>query len=262
MTNKYDIHALRERQRYPGAVDPKLGIWLPTALATPTVWIDFADKTKIFTNTGLSTPVVNSFDYVMGVADKSGNGNNLTQSNSSLAPQWIESIKNNRSGMFFDSSRYLQFAARVCPLSDFTLFMVACYHIGTVGDRRPVGFENSSSGTHGMGLYSDGKWWIIRDNGSNYDINMSITPSKGTWYLWELRIDPASQSQAWVNGSSGGTSAATTFSDASITGNIGSSGSDAVIFHGYMGEFLIYPALTDANRQIVEKYLNHKWAIY
>lgn len=66
------------------------------------LWIDFSDMARIFTDAAKTTPVATDGDVIGAIEDKSGNGNDATQTDAGEKPLYRTNIINGRSVGRFD----------------------------------------------------------------------------------------------------------------------------------------------------------------
>lgn len=93
----------------PTAVGCALGVQFGGALFdvlaySPGLWLDAADASSLYTDTGLTTPVSASTDLVAGWRDKSGNGRHFLQATSGVRPQYFTGVQNGLSTVRFDGT--------------------------------------------------------------------------------------------------------------------------------------------------------------
>lgn len=123
------------------------------AATSPLAWWD-ANR-DLYTDTGLTTPVVNDGDAVAGWKDQSGNGYHVLQSTAGDRPLYRASVSsiNNKPAVEFVSSDYLIKTALGAPilgnLSTYTIFVV--FRTTTAAQHYTFTEGNSASGNSYLG---------------------------------------------------------------------------------------------------------------
>ncbi len=204
-------------------------------------------------------------NYVSKWADQSGNGNDAVQAVGSAQPLWVDGILNSKPVISFDGiGDFLDFpSGMLYNLSAISFFIV----IKPVGINSNKGyFAPSLSYNTGISLYSYPSWTL---NINGYRI-FSSPPNaiilESAWTLSNFLYSTSSTS-GYING---GTIAPF---DAAFKGNLELNGVYALgryaggigSYYGQMevSEVIIYnSAISDANRQLVETYLNSKYALW
>lgn len=79
---------------------------IPLGGETPKLWNDGNDKSTMFTDTAMTTLVINDGDSIAAWADKSGNNNNAIQSTLGNRPTYKTNILNGKSVLSFDCAAY------------------------------------------------------------------------------------------------------------------------------------------------------------
>ena len=186
--------------------------------------------------------------------DQSGNGNDATQTSPSLKPTWRASIRNGNPACRFTDSSYLNVSMPSRSLTGF--YCAAVYQTPAYSQFHTVV----------VGL----NWYLaVGANSSEYNLYLRtsmaaqnpnpINPLIGDWVLLEMVWDGSQSS--WYNNQS----LITSVSQAGIFA-FDCTSISSYSPYGWAGditELLIYPsALSDADRQHNELYLNRKYNIY
>ena len=88
------------------------GGFAPTDFATILFWINGADATTLFEDTGRTDPVDVSGDFVAGVADSSSGSNHLLQATAAHQPTYIDPAENGLSAIRCDGTNdHLEWAS-------------------------------------------------------------------------------------------------------------------------------------------------------
>lgn len=188
------------------------------------------------------------------VTDLSGNGNHLASLCGGNNVLW----RNGANGIggipawSFGGGVGMNAGGRVLPLAGFTLFAVLTYSGG-----RLIGLENSGSGTHGLGMLQSSGLWIIRNNGSTWDVSFSGTSPE----VLSLAVGSGG-GRASVNGTITTNASAVSFSDASVVFTLGGSGEHAAGFNGKVAMFASYAVkMNSTDQDAVVTYLRGKYGI-
>ena len=230
-------------------VAPGASPWTPASISGLKLWIDFSDADTLFTDDG-STKVTADADKIYRSNDKSGNNYYASNWYEASRPLYKTSIINGLSvASFVDSNDALRMPSDL-TLDAFSVVFVI----------RPVTlqwnglFFSSMSQAHYIG--SQGGNIRMRTTGtSNTELTARSQIADNNNYILSITYD-GSTAKAYKNGSdisAGGKSMTGTYVFEFL--------SSANIFQ--LGEVAVYnTALSDANRQAVEVYLNAKWNIY
>jgi hypothetical protein len=225
----------------------------PLAL-TPYVWYDASISGNLTT-------------YVW--TDKTGNSRNATQSTLGSVPTWTASVQNGLGGLLFSGAQCFNLPTLTSfnPISIFVVAKATSFTSGAM-----ILSLTASTGIYfrsGGGATNPTYTSYGVDYGSSsyrYVPNSAVTDTNT--HLWGFVL-PASGLGTFTfdgvvgNAASGFTTSqiGTTYS----TGSIGAYGQTASSspFTGYIFEVIIFNyALSTAQRQSIEGYLNKKWAIY
>ena len=257
----------------------------PPAIENMALWLDGADASTMYTDTGCSTAVSTDGDAVACWADKSGYGRHFTQATANQRPAYRTSALNSLPGLDFlyagdgngdvleddDGENYIN------GFSAFEFFIVVQSDV-TNTDRGVLDTEDPDGADDNITLRYDAAGWgggcsncikggINSSSGSVQSESVTNTQSTSgqvigaTWNSggeFKIYIDGVF-SQSWDDGTVGGnTSAATKMI-------IGKGPKDTGAGNGWDGKVLevIYfnTALTNAERDQVMDYLKDKWGI-
>lgn len=195
---------------------------------------------------------LNDGDAVATWSDASGNANNATQGTVSARPTFKTNIKNGRPALQFDGVDDGMGLASAITLSGYSVFVVWSQNDATdgsvalikAGDPFNYHYLNPTSIHHQPGTPTL----------STYSV---VTPA-GTWALTQA-VRTGTSLKIGKNGTlDAGRTSTTDWS----TDLIGAPYAGGASFNlsGYVAEILIYNSgLSDANRQLVEQYLQTKW---
>lgn len=214
-------------------------------------WFDMSDQSRLFTDTAKTTPVSADLDPIGAVEDKSGNGNDATQTGGNR-PIYRTNVQNGLSIARFDGvSHYLNMPASVHTQGEF--FVVSSH-----GD-------TSTGVILGHSVNVD----LIRFNNNALNhriadgtIDILVNTTNGDTSVFHL-LDAsmtATTVNAYVNGVTAGND---THSGSSMSFDlIGVFNMSALWLNGDIGEILIYDhALTSEERTSIQNYLMNKWGI-
>jgi hypothetical protein len=229
----------------------KWGLWSsfnPTSISGLQLWLDSSDSGTLFQDSAGVIPAINDGDPVGYWKDKSGNNRNFTQSTAANRPALKTNIQNSKNIIRFDGvNDFIQpsgYALGPQPVTVFTVFKT-----------NGTGYHNiyDTSGSNPM-------MWIDGSGRIEFDI---------TGYTSSSVVNTATL-VSYVNASSGGIIAINGVT-ATSPYNVALSSSATTFFNRgggqtYKGDFyemLIYnSALSTAQRQQVETYLNQKWGVF
>jgi hypothetical protein len=216
--------------------------WNPSALDDMLLWLDANDISSILHDSNL----------VSEWKDKSGNGNNATQTVSANKPSTGTSEINGLNTLKFDGSTdFLNVTSFSGTPSIYLLISVN----GTSGNRRIL-----SQGGH---LNANGLGFFLRVKNNNIESTFAGTTlntpiSSSTAYIISLDWS----TKMWLNGTLVGSKNQKQLTSTNIL-NISSFGNGTGEFYdGNIGEIiLIYSLSTSNERQVIEGYLAHKWGL-
>lgn len=216
--------------------------------------------------------------------DISGNGRNATQGTPANRPAIITNALNGRQVRRFDGTNdFLTQGYRSIfrNIAGITLFVV-CKPTSLGSSERAL-FSSIIGGApsekHRCFLGVDN---LAQPSGFNYggrrldgdfgDFNQSSSDYNGSSFysVTTQHRHSSAQKQLWINGTSNHldtsfqTTGSTSDTDSAYDTHIGRYSNPAsAFFQGDIAEILVFPtALSDAQRQSVENYLNNKWTIY
>lgn len=239
--------------------------FVPTEVAGLLLWLK--GDTGVYSDAG-TTPAVNT-DPVYQWNDQSGNANHVLQATLGLRPLYATNIQNGKAVIDFDGSDdTLKNTATslITANTAYTVFVVAKSDIAGGGALFCIRLTTTYSGS--IVVESAGVDYMHGD-GVNAASNITIADSafKTSPFLTVHRYTGASAVPTFfVNAAeravTGGTAQGT---ESGTTGfSVGMTTAAAVQWwNGWIAEVLFYnTALSTANRQSVESYLNSRWAIY
>lgn len=246
---------------YPMVLRPASGSasFSPTDISGLVAWYDFSDITTLFQDSARTTPVTADADRIGGVTDKSGSARHLGQGTASKRPTYKTAIQNSKSiGRFDGSDDVLTFTTET--LTAFTLLVVSKKTSTSYGvmEWRTAGqagfaYASETAGTWRSNLTISS---AAADEVSNTKNNAAAEAVPTAFHLdiWDsaptLRVNGASATTAAGGGGWG----------ARGGGQVGRFYNN---FNGDIGEILVYnSALSAANKQTLETYINTKWAVY
>ena len=220
--------------------------WTPAQITTE-LWFDAADSSTITTAGG----------SVSAWNDKSGNARNATQATSANQPTHSTTGFNGLPGVTFDGTN----DTMIHGLNTGGPFsLVAVYKTGSLqGTYRGImaAGPNNSSGNMLLMRNFGGK---IGSYGSS-DIDSTVSYATGQTVMVIVEDDNTGGTKTfWINGSSSGTYTQNPVGQA--TAHIGGHATDSQQAAMTLAECLALPGIpTTTNRQLVEGYLAHKWAL-
>lgn len=242
---------------------------VPTDIAGLTLWLDASDSTTLFQNSDGTTPAIADSDPIGYWGDKSGNGNNVIQSDVSLKPSLKLTIQNNKNTLRFDGTND-KLTGNLSPQSsDRTMFIVAkrtsttsawrgaiLLNANDINDQTGTTqyiIQQAGNGTNslGGGRPAGGLEYTYTGNGTNYFIISQTNTLTG--------------SAAKMNGASAGSvSHASTSIGTGVQVRIGSGRlSNTETWYGDIAEVIVYNSVLSAyNIVFLESYLNTKWGAY
>lgn len=229
----------------------KWGLWAsfnPSSISGLQLWLDSSDSGTLYQDSAGVIPAINDGDPVGYWKDKSGNSRNFIQSTAANRPSLKTSIQNSKNIIRFDGSNdFIQpsgYAVGPQPVTVFTVFKT-----------NGTGYHNiyDTAGSNPM-------MWIDGSGQIEFDVS---------GYRSSSVLNTATL-VSYVNASSGGI---ITINGVTATSpyNVALSSGSTTFFNRsggqtYKGDFyemLIYnSALSTAQRQQVEQYLNQKWGIF
>jgi hypothetical protein len=220
--------------------------WTPAQITTE-LWFDAADSSTITTASG----------SVSQWNDKSGNARNATQATAANQPAHSTTGFNGLPGVTFDGTN----DTMIHGLNTGGPFsLVAVYKTGSLQSayRGVMAAGPNNSGGNLMLMRTFGG--TIGSFGTS-DINSTVSYVVGQTVMVIVEDDNTNGSKAfWINGSSSGTYTQNPIGQA--TAHIGGLATDSQQAAMTLAECLVLPGIpTTTNRQLVEGYLAHKWAL-
>lgn len=233
----------------------------PAQIADLTIWADAQDaSTLTFNSTDIST-----------WADKSGLGNNLSNSTGGQQPRYVASAINGKPALWFTYDANFQFLS----VADNTTLDYTQFHLFTVF--QPV---TDQAGTETIcGKFSvtspanQREFRLIVSSGNSLQLALSqngtaiTTPadagavSVGTAYIADGSYNPTTGSLSLNNGTPA-TNTATAIFQGTSPFFVGTRDQAGEKFGGYVGEILFYRrALSASERSSVLNYLASKWGV-
>ena len=235
------------------ASTPKV-VFSPASISGLQLWLDAADASTLFTDSGGTIAATADGDVVGRWADKSGNTRHATQSDGTKKPALKLALENGRNAIQFDVSNdtisgtaganYPRHTFTVIrfPVSSTTTVNCVAYRFFTSG----LAVPNSRSTFR---IVRDGVAWA--DSGF---VGSQISYSDTGKYLIEFVKSSQSSDELLKNGSS-----YQTFSNATVV----NSNIYAMSSCGVVCEYLVYDqSLSSDEKSSVRTYLNAKWSIY
>lgn len=232
------------------------GAFSPTDIAGLDLWLDASDSSTLYdADTGGSLTAADG--EVGRWEDKSGNGNDATQSSSTLRPLRRTSQQNSLDSVEFDGSNdYLSGLSIAQTDGNVIIAAIDTTNIGTSYRN----FLNRSGGANpacylGATSYRPNLYWqgIRAAWGSSVQTTCTVR--------WEITEDGTSDgASTTINNGTPVTSSGNygTLGNWVTIGTV--AGSQAPDIHVF--EILIYQSLTSDEIDDVETYLNDKWAVY
>lgn len=212
------------------------GVYWSPALVSTTLWLDATDESTITESGGA----------VSTWADKSGNGNDVTQGTGSNQPTTGADIGGNNA-LDFDGGDHLNALYGKTLSAPNTIFVVHSYDSG---------FYFVSSGVGGDGKVNG--MWVAGGKYSMWaGVQLDSTTSASTANTTHMGLFNGVNSEIYINGELEGTGNVGTQTPNSIgvgarAGSLG--------FNGRIGEVLVINSeLSESDRQKVEGYLAWKW---
>jgi hypothetical protein len=237
----------------------------PLSIPGLALWLDASDASTLFQASNGTTPATADGDVVGYWGDKSGNGNNATQVTTANKPSLQLAEKNSKGVVRFDGGNDVLSAASV-SLGAFGIFVV----FRLTGGFLVLEHGNNLNTNDGCYLNSTSNA-TIGTRRSGVSTSKDLAPNWGNDNTWRvvayqydgtnaghtLRVNSVTQSLFDVVANNPGTgTVAATF-------NIGNRADGSAGIAGDIAELVVISgAVSDANRNAVESYLNTKWAVY
>lgn len=235
--------------------------FLPTQISGLTLWLDANDSGSLYQVSNGTNPALNNNDFIGLWKDKSGNSNNATQSTASLRPYVVASGQNSKNIIRFP---YAAWNAATGPYMNATIGSLSAYSVFIICKFRTNEY-------YSMVLTGGSSQFEVRNYSSTGYIEWNIAggyfprdtvSNVGSYILIELTRS-GSDYTLYKNGISVGTSNNASSLNIGSTIFISSRSGNSYYFDGDMAEIIIYnSAITTAQRQQVEAYLNQKWGVF
>ncbi len=223
--------------------------------------------TGTYQDSAKTTPAVSDADVIGAWEDQSGNGNDALQSTTANKPLLKLAIANSRSVIRFDGTNDFLSVALDLALTagdDLTIFFVS-NPVDDAATKVILGNQIDSGDRQGLLIFhnSDEKidWTTRRNTGDQTSIIASVADTD--FVLGVSQLDGGTQ-ELFKNGVTEGSGVQRNMTGHAATTFIGINRSGGGAFYdGDIPEILIYDsALSTANRQLVENYLNGKYATF
>jgi hypothetical protein len=219
----------------------KLPLWTPSAITT-NLWLDAADASTITLASGVSQ-----------WRDKSGGAKHAVQATGGSQPAYLTADQNGLNVLSFNGSSSVMTHTYANSTTNTSIFIVSLVNSQGIG-YRGLFSTNGSNVTQTMVLSNSGNnlWGTY---GTTERPSNSNIKGQG-WQI--LTLIRTTSGHYFRNGSADGT-----FADASgQPGHIGGDAATAQLVSGKIAEIIVYNTnITDANRQLNEGYLAHKWGL-
>ena len=224
---------------------------VPTDIAGLQLWLDASDSTTLFQNSDGTTPAIADSDPIGYWGDKSGNGKNATQSNSTKKPLLKLALQNGKNVVKADGiNDLITTSTGIVVAQPFDYYIVLKFNSINTTDRVICG-GNDAGNLDGTTLPGWNVYSFALLTGGTRSASTTLVSVR---YNSTSSILRANGNQILTGNA--GTGVPTTIS---LFGNVaGNDPGDLQIC-----EYLLYnSALSDANRNLVESYLNTKWGVY
>ena len=237
--------------------------YVPNDISGLSLWLDFSDITKMFTDAG-TTAVSSDADKIYQINDKSGNNYHAVQTTEDNRPLYKVNVKNGLSAGLLDGTNDSMVLTSISLTSkSYSMFYSYNNNEGTPGVETSGGYlldsqtgrfivsaVDQNAGSSAKLSYYDGSWRYLADFINGWQSNtflFNTTLSSGTVYRNLINLGSASY----------------TGKDISATTSIFSKYDGSVSFlKGHIGEIIIYNKVLDTNEHIgITKYLLNKWGI-
>lgn len=238
-------------------------IVVPTALSGCVLWLDAMDASTITTD---ATGSVSQWN------DKSGRGNNVTQSDNTRRPEYRRAAFNGYPCVDWNtgsvSARVLTTSNNI-SMTSLTIFTVCR---GDASSGYLFVHNGNSSAGHAIWASTGPSIRVGRGFISDKDVSVSwLRDSVKKIVVTRYDGKQHASNLSWVNGAMSNNinrSVAGTFDDSdgrTTTGPIyiGNDQTPANTWRGVIAEVIVFSRnLSDAERVLIERYLNKKWGLY
>lgn len=224
--------------------------FLPSLLA-PTLWLDAADTATITESSG----------SVSQWNDKSGNGNNVTQSTGSAQPTTGSNTLNGKNVVTFDGSDTLTLPSPLftIPNGNSTVFSVSRQANVDAIDFI-IGMDEGGADRYVL-RYDVGQA-SVSFRSRNNNVGSVTTSTDNRDYNVIVAYRNGTEEGIAVNGGTFTTSSSATSEDGIDGGNIGSQAGTQFYLTGDIAEILLFNrSLASNERIVVATYLKNKWGI-
>lgn len=229
--------------------------FVPTDIAGMKLWLDFSDLTTLYQTNDTSTPVTADGQKIGYVADKSGNGTNVTQATDGNRPTYKASILNSLSvARFVSASNQTLVSATITDIAQpITTYVVCNFPIGS-GSYAAV--SGKTSGKQCIIYWLGGATQKITAYSGT---NLSHTDAYTTAYKVFCATFNGANSFIRIHGSQFNGNAGTQGLDGFLVGN---STAGTAPMGNDITEILVYAGAHDAAQLAnVETYLKDKWGL-
>lgn len=222
----------------------------PPVLTGLQFWIDGADISTLYQDTGLTSPVTADGQTAKGQKDKSGNNYHVTEATN--APIYKAAIQNGLSVVRYDGTNDRLRHSAGTMSQPYTVFIVGRADTGGSNKAFFDGATNRSEIYYGVANTR-----LSVHAGATLQSSPAQAP--GAWHYFTITFNGASsvirQDGAQVAAGNAGTQSITGFT-------IGASQTLGEFLGGDIGEILLYdPSPSDADRDLIEAYLGDKWGL-
>ncbi len=232
------------------------GIDIPLTIDGLQLWLKGDEGT--FQDSAKVAQAFSDGDVIGAWADQSGNGNDLTQITTSLKPGLRLNVLNTRQVVRFDGTDDRLTNSSFSLAQPMTMFIVSRVFASDVNGATFIDsfdnvicilFQNSIATT--FGVNAGGSFSTANDNNWNIH-NVEFDGASSEWFINGASVDTGN---VGANGYSG-------LSIGDARGNPNPVLANFAL-EGDIAEILIYNSiLSDADRQIIENYLNGRYAIF
>ena len=253
----------------------RVGSFNPLSLS-PSLWFDFSDLTTLFQDTGGTSPVTADGQAIRRINDKSGNGNNATQSNLSNAPRYAVTTTLNLPAADFQTASNHYLSTGVIPLatSPLTLFFAGKSTENSISDQQvicylsngvPGWLLNMAGYAPGVGV---GNPYAVAVGSGGYPGDICLAAGiQAETPVWAATYNPATTPAVKLY--SGGVDNNPTYLIDNLVPNqawnnntldIGGNVPYGLFYVGYVGEVVLYNQLLSVGQIAgVSQYLKNKW---
>lgn len=224
------------------------------------LWVDFSDITTLFQNTARTTPVTADGQSILGVNDKSGNNNHLSNA---AGPLYKTGILNSKSAALFASasSQFLTNIVAATPIITNADYTVITVEKPTIATTIPLWGITSASTSYA--LQNTTTQWVFNTAVTGPVAHDAVT-FLNTAHIWHVKFD-VSEMDGFVKHDG----AAAWSSNTAVTTYVPSiechwaRRSSGPFYDGYAFErFVFNSLLSDAQVAAVRNYLNTKWTVF